>query len=105
MALACGLLDLSVSYVNTGCACVCARQSPGVSGSVREPSFSQIRDQLTPECEVQPESALVFLNRSFLFLPGAADSLHATCFWMNFSAVTRLSRSLGSPCSGWSLEG
>lgn len=71
--------------------CVCARQSPGVSGSVREPSFSQIRDQLTPECEVQPESALVFLNRSFLFLPGAADSLHATCldeFLCSDSAVS-----------------
>lgn len=61
MALACGLLDLSVSYVNTGCACVCVHtQSPGVSGSVREPSFSHIRDQLTPECEVQPESGFFF---------------------------------------------
>lgn len=57
-------------------------QSPGISGSVREPSFSQTRDQLTPEREVQPESALVSLNKSFLFLPRAADSLHATCFWI-----------------------
>ena len=68
------------------CVCVCARarQSPGVSGSVREPSFSQTRDQLTPGCEVQSESALVFLNKSFLFLPRVADSLHTTCFWIEF---------------------
>lgn len=57
-------------------------RSPGISGSVREPSFSQTRGQLTPKCEVQPESALVSLNKSFLFLPRAADSLHATCFWI-----------------------
>lgn len=91
MALACGLLDLSLSYMNTERVCVrvCVRaraacQSPGVSGSVREPSFSQTRDQLTPGCEVQSESALVFLNKFFLFLPRAADSLHATWFWREF---------------------
>ena len=38
----------------------------------------------TPGCEVQSESALVFLNKFFLFLPRAADSLHATWFWREF---------------------
>lgn len=80
MALACGLLDLSLSYVHTERVCVC--QSPGILGSVREPLFSQTRGQLTPKREVQPESASVSLNKSFLFLPRAADSLHATCFWI-----------------------
>lgn len=84
-------------------------QSPGISGSVREPLFSQTRGHLTPECEVQPESASVSLNKSFLFLPRAADSLHATCFWIELLCDCLLSQSLSvcivleSGSLGWLL--